>query len=167
MPNEELVNVGGHAAGSAFELVAWSQGEVRHNVWYSKSNDEAPIERRRMMFLTGQMLDLEYALRGVAKATEKKTYAVKMAKRASNAMKRLSKIDELIGGAAPEIVDAVTAASAAQLKLNNEAELTAAAESVQASAKAFAANYDGSAFGGIDPALPGPDKYKGKVAAPQ
>ena len=32
VPNERLVNVGGHAAGSEkFELVAWSQGAVRHS----------------------------------------------------------------------------------------------------------------------------------------
>ena len=32
VPNEKLVNVGGHLAGSQdFELVAWSQGMVRHN----------------------------------------------------------------------------------------------------------------------------------------
>ena len=31
VPNENLVNKGGHKAGSAFELVAWSQGEVRQN----------------------------------------------------------------------------------------------------------------------------------------
>ena len=32
VPNEKLVNVGGHQAGSQdFELVAWSQGMVRHN----------------------------------------------------------------------------------------------------------------------------------------
>ena len=32
VPDERLVNVGGHHAGSLdFELVSWSQGTVRHN----------------------------------------------------------------------------------------------------------------------------------------
>lgn len=48
VPNEKLVNVGGHPAGSSFELVAWSQGEVRHNVWYSKPNDEAGTNRKTL-----------------------------------------------------------------------------------------------------------------------
>lgn len=163
VPNEELVNTGGHAAGSKFELVAWSQGEVRHNVWYSKPNDEAAIERKRMMFIIGQMLDLEYALRGVAKATQKATFAVTMAKRAKNAEKRLTKINEILGGAAPEVAEAAKIGGAASLKLNNEAELTAAADKVQAQAKAFAKSHDGSAFGSIDKALPGAAKFKGKA----
>ena len=166
VPNEELVNKGGHAAGSKFELVAWSQGEVRHNVWYTKENEAADINRQRMMFLMGQMLELEYSLRGVSKATEKATYAVSMAKRASRAKKRLAKIDELTGGAAPELKQALEAASGAKLSLNNEAALVVAAEGVQEAAIAFATNHDGSAFAGIDKALPKPEKYKGKVIQP-
>lgn len=158
VPNEKLVNTGGHAAGSAFELVAWSQGEVRHNVWYTKTNDEADANRKRMMFITGQMLDLEYALRGVAVATQKADYAVTMAKRAQNAVARLAKIGELVSGA-PEIKAAAAAGAAASLKLNNERELTAAAEKVKAQAQAFAKKYDGAQFGAIDPYLP--KKFKG------
>lgn len=87
VPNEKLVNVGGHKAGSDFELVAWSQGEVRHNLWYAdgKQNKEASVDRRRVMYVVGQALDLEYALRGVAKATAKDNYAVAMAQRAKKA----------------------------------------------------------------------------------
>ncbi|MDJ0932204.1 hypothetical protein [Breoghania sp.] len=79
-PNEKLVNVGGHAAGSAFELVAWSQGEVRHNTWYNKgaSNPAASTERQRMLFIIGRIAELETALIGVSKATQKADYAVKM-----------------------------------------------------------------------------------------
>ena len=94
VPNEKLVNVGGHAAGSKIELAAWSQGEVRHNVWYSKENRVSPIERQRMIYLVGRALDLEYALRGVAKATKKADYAVKMAKRAKKARKRIKLLGE-------------------------------------------------------------------------
>ena len=39
VPEERLVNVGGHTAGSAFELVSWSQGEVRHNLQKSAGKD--------------------------------------------------------------------------------------------------------------------------------
>ena len=42
-----------------------------------------------MMYVVGQALDLEFALRGVAKATEKADYAVAMAKRAKIAEKRI------------------------------------------------------------------------------
>jgi hypothetical protein len=159
VPNEKLVNVGGHTAGSKMELVAWSQGEVRHNVWYSKENRVSPIERLRMMYLVGRALDLEYALRGVAKATKKADYAVKMAKRAKKARKRIKAIGKLID--APELTAMYKAAKSAKLKLNNEAKLTAAAEEVARQAQALAKNYDGSTFGGLDKVLPAAKKYKG------
>ena len=152
VPNEKLVNVGGHPAGSKFELVKWSQGEIRHNVWYSKENNAAPIERQRMMYVVGQALDLEFALRGVAKATEKADYAVAMAKRAKIAEKRITKISEAVD--APEIKAILAIAADAKLKLNNEEQLTAAANAVAAEAIKFADGYDGSQFSGIDALLP-------------
>jgi len=162
VPNEKLVNVGGHAAGSKFELVSWSQGEVRHNVWYSKTNDEAAIERKRMMFIVGQALDLEFGLRGVAKATAKATYAKAMARRASAARKALKKIGELVK--VPEIDEINGAAAEAKLKLNNEAPLVAVADRIAAAARKFAQSHDGGAFGAVDPLIPTAEKYQGKVA---
>ena len=162
MPNEKLVNEGGHAAGSKFELVAWTQGEVRHNVWYSKENNEASANRKRMMYVVGKALDLEFALRGVAKATKNKTYAKSMARRAKSAKAAITAIAAAIK--APEIDAIVAAAGEAKLKLNNEAPLTAAADKISSAAQQLAANYDGSQFGGIDAMLPGADKYKGKAA---
>src|SRR5690606_8261864 len=47
VPQEDLVNKGGHPAGSAFELVSWSQGEVRHNTWHSKGKDNVPSSAAR------------------------------------------------------------------------------------------------------------------------
>ena len=47
VPQEDLVNRGGHRAGSAFELVSWSQGEVLHNTWYSKGKDNVPASAAR------------------------------------------------------------------------------------------------------------------------
>ena len=156
VPNEKLVNVGGHPAGSKFELVKWSQGEVRHNVWYSKENNAAPIERQRLMYIVGQALDLEFALRGVAKATEKADYAVAMAKRAKIAEKRIKKIAEAVD--APEIQAILAIAAEAKLKLNNEEQLTAAADAVAMEAMKLADGYDGSQFAGIDAVLPKLDK---------
>ncbi len=161
VPNEKLVNEGGHAAGSKFDLVAWSQGEVRHNVWYSKANDEASAARKRMMYIVGKALDLEFALRGLAKATKKAAYAVSMAKRANGARKAMKKIAGVAG--TPEI-KAIVAAAGVKLKLNNSANLTAAAGKIAAAAEKFAAAHDGSKFAGVDAMIPGAGKYKGKPA---
>jgi putative intracellular protease/amidase len=165
VPNEKLVNVGGHPAGSKFELVAWSQGEVRHNVWYTKENGEATQERKRMMYVVGQALDLEFALRGVAKATTKDKYAKRMAKRAKAAKKKIAAIAAAVK--VPEIDAIVAAGGSAKLKLNNDAALSAAADKVAAAAKKIAASYDGSTLGGVDGLLPQAKDYKGTPAPAQ
>jgi len=160
VPNEKLVNVGGHPAGSKFDLVAWSQGEVRHNVWYSKDNNEASKNRKRMMYVVGMALDLEYALRGVAKATQKARFAVAMATRASAARKAMEKIAAAV--AAPELKAILAAANSAGLKLNNEGPLTKAADGIQKAARAFSAKYDGSKMAAIDVMIP--TKFMGQAA---
>lgn len=163
VPRERLVNTGGHPAGSAFELVSWSQGEIRHNLWYTdgKQNKRASANRKRLMFVVGLAVELETALRAVGKATEKKTYAVSMARRAAAARKRIDGAARILSGV-PELKAASQAAHSAGLKLNNDAELSAAADKVAAAAKRLVAKYDGSTFGAIDRAIPGTDKYKGK-----
>lgn len=161
VPNEKLVNVGGHTAGSKFELVRWSQGEVRHNVWYSDDNTEADVNRKRMLYIIGKMLDLEYAFRGVANATQKANYAVAMAKRAKRALAFLKKIDETVDNA--ELSKVISVASAAKLKLNNKAALLAVVKKISGHAKNFAKNNDGSTLSGVDALLPAADKFKGDV----
>jgi Cytochrome c554 and c-prime len=164
VPDEKLVNVGGHTAGSKFELVRWSQGEVRHNLWYTDDNRSASLNRRRMLYIIGKMLDLEYALRGVAKATEKKTYAVAMAKRVKRATAFLKKIDTTVDN--DELTNILAVAQSVRIKLNNEAALLAAAEKVSMQASMFSEKYDGSEFSGVDALLPSRDKYKGSVFMP-
>jgi hypothetical protein len=161
VPMEELVNKGGHAAGSDFELVAWSQGEIRHNVWFSggKSNPGASPERKRMMYIVGRALDLEYALRGVAKSTKKAKYAVAMAKRAARAKGYMQAIADLVSNS--DIDGMLALANGAELKLNNKAALLDAAEKLKKMTMNFVATADGGAFAAIDSLLPGPDKYKG------
>lgn len=161
VPLEELVNVGGHPAGSNFELVSWSQGEVRHNVWFSggQGNPEASAERKRMMYVVGRALDLEYALRGVAISTENATYAKTMAKRAALAKNHLAKVIELVS--IPEVEEMLTAADGVELKLNNEAALLEAADRVASATQAFVMSADGGALAAIDGLIPSPDQYKG------
>ena len=95
VPNEKLVNVGGHMAGSQdFELVAWSQGMVRHNFVRTGGTANATLspEELRVMYVVGVLTDLEYSLRAVAAATEKATFGVTSAQRAARMKKRLHEI---------------------------------------------------------------------------
>jgi len=164
VPNEKLVNQGGHKAGSPFELVSWSQGEIRHNYFSSHSGEEnlaAPIERQRMMYVLGNALELEHALRAVGKATAKDRYAVTMAKRVQLVLRRLDAINKAV--AIPEVKDMIAIGGGVKLKLNNEAELAPAADKVGKLARQFASKHDGSSLAALDALLPKQDKYKGKT----
>lgn len=161
VPRENLVNKGGHKAGSDFELVAWSQGEVRHNFFRSasgKENMESSPERMRIMFVVGKALELEHALRGVAMATRKAAYGVTMAKRAARAIANLKKIHE--AAPIPEIQNIIGVAGSVKLKLNNTDALNAAAGKIAAETKKLAATNRGGALAALDPLLPTSDKYK-------
>ncbi|MFY0613341.1 MAG: cytochrome c family protein [Hyphomicrobiaceae bacterium] len=165
VPRERLVNVGGHPAGSPFELVSWSQGEVRHNVWYSegKNNAKATNNRRRMMYITGLAVELETALRAIGVATERKDYAILMAHRANDARNKIAKVAALLSKF-PELGNLVRLSHSAGLKLNNKAALSAAADKVAAEALRIVAKYDGSRFQVIDKLIPAPAAYKGTPA---
>ena len=164
VPQEKLVNVGGHPAGSAFELVAWSQGEIRHNTWYTdgKENKVADINTQRKMYVVGMAVELETALRAVGKATQRANYAFAMARRAAAARTAMAAVAKALGSKVPEAAQIVAAGNSAGLKLNNDAELSAAADKVAAATKELAAKYDGSTFGAIDSMLPPASKYMGK-----
>lgn len=161
VPNEKLVNVGGHPAGSKFDLVAWSQGEVRHNVWYSKANEEASTNRKRQLYVVGKMLDLEHALRGMGKATMEGKYAAAMKARAADALQTLEKIAG--GVTSAELGTIIAAAKSADMKPGNASGLTGAADKIKTAGRKFAATQDGSGLASVDSMIPGSDKYMGKV----
>lgn len=163
VPQEKLVNIGGHPAGSPFELVSWSQGEVRHNLWYSKGkkNTKASPGRKRVLYIAGLAVELETALRAVGVATKNKEYAFRMARRADTARKKIKVLAASIPEAS-EITAIAQLGFSAGLKLNNEAALSAAADGIAVKALALIEKYDGSTFSAVDPMIPGEDKYKGK-----
>lgn len=162
VPQEDLVNKGGHRAGSAFELVAWSQGEVRHNTWYSRGKDNVPADsaRKRMLYLVGLGVELETALRAIGKATVRKPYAFEMARRADEARKRLTAAAKAAPNV-PEIAKMVELSHSAALKLNNERLLSAAADGVAKLVVGITEKYDGSTMVGLDGLIPGPSQFKG------
>jgi Cytochrome c554 and c-prime len=161
VPDEKLVNVGGHVAGSQdFEIVSWSQGTVRHKFIESDGsvNAESTPERLRLLFMTGMIADLEFSLRATAKATTKDSFGVASAQRASRALKRLRSAQDKLQ---ISILDQVLAVvQPADLKLNNGEVLNRAADSVHALGLQFAATVGGEALSAIDPFIPPKDKWK-------
>lgn len=162
VPQEGLVNKGGHKAGSTFELVSWSQGEVRHNTWKSKGKENvaADAARRRMLYLVGLGVELETGLRAIGKATVRKTYAFAMAKRVDRARKQLAAAAKAEPGV-PEIAKMVELAHSAGLKLKNDRNLGTAADGVSKLLASITEKYDGSTMAGLDSLIPGSDKFKG------
>ncbi len=161
VPSQELVNHGKHKAGTTdFELVAWSQGKTRHNFLQSdgKANAVSPPERLRVMYVVGTLVDLEYSLRATAKATEKAEFGFTSAKRVVAMKKRLMEIQALIHD--PHVEQALLAVTAVKLKINNEQELSEAADAISVAAQAFATKADGSTLSALDEMLPKPGEYK-------
>jgi hypothetical protein len=161
VPNEKLVNVGGHRAGSQdFEFVAWSQGMVRHNflrgggTTYAAPNQE----ELRVMFVVGVMTDLEYSLRATAAATDKSTFGVTSAKRAARMKTQLVEIQKLIND--PLLNPALEAVAMVELRLGNSAAIVTAADAVSRAANELAERADGKRLAAVDGLMPRPDRYK-------
>ncbi len=159
--DEELVNVGGHSAGSLdFEFVSWSQGSIRHNFVRSDgaSNELSSQQRHRVMFVAGMIAELEASMRATAIATEKAAYGVTAAKRAARAAARLksvtAKVDVLAVDQIVAIFQSVT------LKLNNADELTAAANEIAQLGYQFAQQSTGESLESLDPFIPKRDTWK-------
>jgi len=160
-PDEKLVNIGGHKAGSTeFELVSWSQGMVRHNFLASggQLNQPSSPERLRVMYVVGVMADLEASLRATALATEKQTFGITAAQRAARLKKRLYEIGQLVDN--QHLHQALDIVMAVQLKLNNSAALSGAADEVGWAANALAQSESGESLAPIDSLLPSPQQYK-------
>ena len=161
--NEKLVNVGGHQSGNAdFELVSWSLGEIRHKFLRSegKKNKEVSPERKRMLYVVGKALDLEYGLLALAKATEKGGYATALIKRVQRVVDELRAIDALLP--IPEVREILGVVKGLEPKIGNKAALEAASGKVAPAARKFAGSADGSRLTVLDRLIPQAEQYKGK-----
>lgn len=160
-PDESLVDVGGHPAGSRdFELVSWSQGKVRHNFVRSDGafNEPSPPERLRVMYVVGVMTDLEYSLRAVAKASQAGVFATASAERAAAKKQELWELQRRLEN--PLIADALKPLSDLQLKLGNSEAIRQAADTLSDAAFALAEKSDGAQMAVIDDLLPPPESYR-------
>ncbi|MEM9941027.1 MAG: cytochrome c family protein [Planctomycetota bacterium] len=161
VPDEELVNVGGHKAGTEdFELVSWSQGMIRHN--YLRNNGEvnttSPPERLRKMFVIGIIAELEYSTRATAYATSKSNFGFKVAKRAARTAVKLYEIQQKIND--PNVQAALESFASAELRINNYEDLNWIANQIRTAGEAFASQADGSQLAVLEPMMPDPSTYK-------
>ncbi len=165
--NEKLVNVGRHGPGSDdFELLSWSLGEIRHKFLRSegKKNDEASPEHKRMLYVVGKSLDLEYGLRALVESTENGTYRTGMMKRVERVVAELRTIDALI--AVPEVRTILKIIEGLDLKLHNKEAGLVAADEIAVTTQTLAGTRDGSQWSALDRIIPQAERYKGKPGGP-
>lgn len=159
--DEELVNVGGHTAGSlTFDFVSWSQGTIHHNFVETdgKVNIPSSPERLRVMFVAGIIAEVESTMRAVAKATIKDKYGVTVAQRAARSGARLKSVAEKVND--PRLDKAVKIFETVSIKLNNEAQLTKGADMIAKIGIDFAENPPASELESIERFVPTKDKWK-------
>ena len=159
VPNEKLVNVGGHrAATEKFELVAYSQGLMRHNFLRGNNttNVQSSRERLRVMYVVGLIADLEYSTRATALATQKSVYGLTVAGRAAKKAKQLYELQQQLDD--PVLQKVLVAFAGAELKINNRSELTGIADQIRQAGTEFAVK-DGSGLEVVDPLLPSQDNF--------
>ncbi len=161
VPREQLVNKGDHKPGSEFELASWSQGEVRHNFLSSpgapdaSTNQPAPPERLRQLFLVGALVDLEYSARNLEAIKEAGgVYHEAMVERVLRLRQRLAQVGKAVAvpGLA-EIVQAIPESLSVDSPLPK-----GLADKAGSAARAVADSYDGSSLGALDALIPGEAK---------
>lgn len=159
VPQEKLINTGGHPSGSDFELVAWSDS-IRHNFleaqWSDdQTNDKRSPERKRMMYVIGRALDYEYSIRGLAKADQRGIYGKAMESRIKSAHRELRKILQLVD--IPEIKQILAVGRETNLAPSNTEALLTTADSIRGRAQHFEDEYDGSQLEDVDRLIAGED----------
>lgn len=175
--DEKVVGVGHVAGTSDFEFTIWFSGEVRHNfapytveaeddetnmlasnVWLAAEGGRKPAARKRLMYVVGQLADLEVNLRNRAKATGEGTFAITAASRSVAAYTRLKQIAARVEIA--ELLEVVTAVDLVRPLLflppeeNHQAALTKAADCVAKAGQQFTSKHDGAQLAAIEMLLP-------------
>ena len=164
VPNETLVNKGNHLAGSDFDLVAWSQGEIRHNFSSSPgapdnaTNRKATAEQKRRIYVVGAVVDLEYTLRNLANVKEVGGAFHKAMIERGNATH--AKVKAILDAVALDELKVAFDDVPHPIDESTKVE-AAVADKLGKANKQFAASHDGTQLGAIDGLIP--TDVKGKA----
>ncbi len=163
VPDEDLVNVGGHGTGSGdFELVAWTSGEIRHNFLESflgdggGENPERPMTHKRVVYVLGRALALEHSLRAMAEATEKGVFAKAAARRVRKTLRDVRALGQRLD--LPELASMVATVRALDVRPNQRQAMLTAAEAIGVSARTFLDSHDGQQLASLDGVILGTEE---------
>ena len=162
VPNEKLVNVGRHSLGTAdFDLVS-RLSQIRHNFLDSyldgdgTVNAERSVQHQRRLAVLGRMLAVEYALRGMAEATEDGVYAKAMERRLRRTTSDLYQVARAANlDQAEQMVTLALDAPDGRDTQGARTSLLQAAGRVSELARAFETSRDGTRLAALDPLLDG------------
>jgi hypothetical protein len=158
VPQEALVNRGEHGSGSPMILTE-SFEKISHNYLQSFLQGDGAKERKltaeekRVMWVVGWGLDLEYSYRGVANATTEGVFLQAMERRARDARGRLN--DLRLVANIPRVDSMLAIAAAAPIAPNRARDALAAAEGIARQNRAFVDLQGGSALGAVDTLIGG------------
>jgi hypothetical protein len=154
-PDEEIVDDGGHVAGSRIDLVSWFSGEVRHNFQRTAQGENAALtpERRRMFHIIGRALDVEHGIRGLAEAYSDGRFLKGLQERIEGSLGELKKVNAEIR--LEEVGEIIRLAESVPLKAGggSRGKTVSAADRIHAQIERFAKQHDGSGLAAIDPLI--------------
>ncbi len=159
VPHETLVNNSKHKAGSEFELVTWSQGRNRHNFHRSdsgKENIESDQNRKRILYITGQLVEMELVLHALSKATKEDKYSKAIIERAYEIKQRVTTIAKQLQS--KEIFKLIDIFNTAELTINQGEALIQIATKISPLIEQFTSNHDGKDWEILDSLIPSENK---------
>lgn len=160
VPNETLVNQGGHGTGSGdFDLVERLGGEIRHNFLDSflngdgTTNAERPMTHNRRLFVLGRALALEHGLRAMAEATEKGVFAQSTSRRIRKTLRDVRSLERRLE--LPELATMVNTVRDLDIRPGRRQAMLAAADTIGDATRRFLDRHDGQQLASLDPVILG------------
>jgi len=157
--SEKLVNQGKHRTASDFELLSWSQGSIRHNFLeqIKGHNRKSTLNRKRLLYLIGQCLDIEFGIRNLSKVTKNEKFAEDITERIRQTAKKLYEIYNIVP--LEPIRKILLALKTNHLSNSQQQELLSMADNISKLTLELEQQHDGSLLSKLDELLPEEDDY--------
>lgn len=161
LDDEEIVNVAGHPVRSkGFDMVSWSQGNMRHNFFRTggRHNAFSDPQRLRVMYVVSVLTEIEFSLRAASKSTAKARYAMEHAKHCRATQQTLAEICDRLPD--PRLAKALETITGVRFSLSNAHTFNQAAMAISRIAWNFSLEPNGD-LEAIQDLLPPAGKYVG------
>jgi len=148
MVDEEL-HAAGHSVGAGFELGTALQGKVRHNFVRGEGvNATASLERQRVLFLLGTLLEVQFTMRAVESLEPESPIASVVVERARLGRRALVNVAGLI--AAPAFEELLAILPEEEDLVPRNPKLEGGAQAAERVARWLCLEGDGAQFGALD-----------------